>query len=192
MPSSKIRVGELVALCAVNQRTTGTPMNLNPFTYSSRWLFVLVALACAALLGTGYVLQYFFGQDPCPLCLVQRGFYYGVMAASLAGALHGRAGAAYGALGFLFAVGGAATAGRQVWLQHLPADQVPACGPDLFFMLENFPLSRTIGKLFAGSGQCAEVKWRFLELSIAEWSLVWFVLFGAVALWLFWRSIRTR
>ncbi len=167
-------------------------MNLNPFTYPSRRLFALVALACAALLGTAYVLQYFYGQDPCPLCLVQRGFYYGVMAASLVGALHGRAGALYGAFAFLVAVGGAATAGRQVWLQHLPADQVPACGPDLFFMLDNFPLRRTLEKLVAGSGQCAEVTWRFLGLSIAGWSLVWFALFCAVALWLVWRSFRVR
>jgi disulfide bond formation protein DsbB len=99
------------------------------------------------------------------------------MATFLAGAIHAprRAGsAAYASLAVLFALGGAATAGRQVWLQHLPKDKVPACGPDLFFMLENLPLSRTLEKLFYGSGECAAVDWSFLGLSIAGWSLLWF------------------
>ena len=157
-----------------------------------RALFGLGALACAVLLGTGYYLQYFEGQDPCPLCLVQRGFYYAFGAVFLAATLHNpdRTGSiAYSIAGFAVALGGSGVAGRQVWLQHLPADQVPACGPDLFYMLENFPLGRTIEKLFTGSGECAEVKWRLLGLSIAEWSLGWFVLLALLALVL---ALRTR
>ena len=157
-----------------------------------RVLFGLGALACGVLLGAGYYLQYFQGQDPCPLCLVQRGFYYAFGAVFLAATLHnpGRAGGiAYSIGGFVFALGGAGVAARQVWLQHLPAERVPACGPDLFYMLENFPLGRTIEKLFAGSGECAEVKWRLLGLSIAEWSLGWFVLLALLALVL---ALRTR
>ena len=152
-----------------------------------RLLYALPALACAGLLGFGYYLQYFDSQDPCPLCLVQRGFYYGVLAVFAIAALHrpGRAGKwFYCAAGALFALGGFGVAARQVWLQHLPADQVPACGPDLFFMMENFPLSRMLEKLFTGSGQCAEFTWRFLGLSIAEWSLACFAGLAAYAVWL--------
>jgi disulfide bond formation protein DsbB len=154
---------------------------------SARLLYGLGALACAGLLGTGYYLQYFEGQEPCPLCHVQRGFYYAVGFVFLAAALHGpgRAGTiAYGVAGAVLALGGAAVAARQVWLQHLPPEQVPACGPDLFFMLENLPFTRTLEKLVAGSGQCAEVTWRFLGLSIAEWSLAWFSAFALYAVWL--------
>ena len=145
------------------------------------------ALVCAALLAYGYYLQYFQGQDPCPLCLLQRGFYYAILIVLAAGALHdpGRKGAIAYAIGALvFAAGGIATAVRHVWLQHLPPDQVPACGPDLFYMLENLPLGRTLQLLLRGSGQCAEVHWRFLGLSIAEWSLAWFLAFAALALYL--------
>ena len=100
----------------------------------------------------------------------------------------GRAGQfAYALLGLLFALGGAGVAARHVWLQHLPPDKVPACGPDLFFMLENLPLGRTLQKLFEGSGQCAEVKWRFLGMSIPEWSLV---CFGALAIYAAWIMLR--
>lgn len=151
-----------------------------------RIVLALPALACAGLLGFGYYLQYFDGQDPCPLCLVQRGFYYAVLAIFLAAALHHprRTGLRiYGALAAVFALGGFGVAARQVWLQHLPKDQVPACGPDLFFMMENFPLGRTLEKVFMGSGQCAEVTWRFLGLSIAEWSLACFAALAAYALW---------
>jgi len=139
------------------------------------------------LLGFGYYLQYAQGLQPCPLCLVQRGFFYAVMAVFAVAALHGprRVGTVlYSALAVLFALGGAATAGRQVWLQSLPPDKVPQCGPDLFFMLENFPLSRTLEKLFTGTGECAVVDWSFLGLSIAGWSLAWFVALFAYVLWL--------
>ncbi len=152
-----------------------------------RLLYAAPALACAALLGYGYYLQFFDSQDPCPLCLVQRGFYYLVLAIFAVAALHGPGRLVhriYCGLAASFALGGLGVAARQVWLQHLPPDQVPACGPDLFFMMENFPLSRTIEKLFKGSGQCAEVTWKFLGLSIAEWSLAWFAGLAAYALWL--------
>jgi disulfide bond formation protein DsbB len=157
---------------------------------SLRLLYAAGAAICAVLLGTGYYLQYVHGQDPCPLCLVQRGFYYAVLVVLGVAALHepGRRGTiAYSIAAFVFAAGGAGVAARQVWLQHLPPDQVPPCGPDLFFMIENLPLARTLEKLFAGSGQCAEVGWKFLGLSIAEWSLGWFALLALYALWLAFR-----
>ncbi|HVC12327.1 MAG TPA: disulfide bond formation protein B [Burkholderiales bacterium] len=162
---------------------------------SPRLWFALGAVACAGLLAYALVLQYFQGQDPCPLCLVQRGFFTLVMVAFLVGAAHnpGRSGTlVYSVLALLSAAGGLAVAGRQVWLQHLPADQVPACGPDLYFMLQNFPLSRTLEKLFIGTGECAEVKWRFLGLSIAEWSLAWFAALALYALWIAARTRRAR
>ena len=160
----------------------------------SRPAFALPVGVCALLLGYGYYLQHAQGLEPCPLCLVQRGFFYGVAIVCLIAAVHGpaRTGSVlYGGLALLLAVGGAATAARQVWLQHLPADKVPQCGPDLFFMLENLPLARTLEKLVQGSGECAAVDWKFLGLSIAGWSLVWFVLLAAYAVMLATRGART-
>ena len=151
---------------------------------SFRLLAAAGALACAGLLACGYYLQYFEDQDPCPLCLLQRGSYYllGVILAAAAAHAPARKGRiAYGAAAFLAAASGVGVAVRQVWLQHLPKEQVPPCGPDLFFMMENMPLGRTLQLLFRGSGQCAEVDWTFLGLSIAEWSLAWFILFAALA-----------
>jgi disulfide bond formation protein DsbB len=155
-----------------------------------RFAFAAGAVICAALLAYGYYLQFAQGLEPCPLCLVQRGFFYVVMALFIVATLQGPgriASVVYGVLIVLFALGGAVTAGRQVWLQHLPADKVPQCGPDLFFMLENLPLGRTVEKVFQGSGECAAVDWKFLGLSIAGWALVWF---SALALYAAWLAVR--
>jgi len=160
---------------------------------SPRLLFAVPVAVCAALLGFGYYLQYGQGLEPCPLCLVQRGFFYAVMLVSLAGALYGPRGAGmkvYAGIVALLAAGGAGVAGRQVWLQHLPADKVPQCGPDLYFMLENFPLSQTLTKLVTGTGECAVVDWTFLGGSIAEWSLGWFAALALYALWIALRGGR--
>jgi protein dithiol:quinone oxidoreductase len=153
-----------------------------------RVMFGAGAVVCAALLAFGYYLQYVQGLEPCPLCMVQRVFFYLVLVTLTVGALHGPSSSLgmkiYGSVAALFALGGAAVATRQVWLQHLPADKVPQCGPDLAYMLQNFPLSRTLEKLFTGTGECAVVDWSFLGLSIAGWSLVWFVALALYALWL--------
>jgi len=164
-------------------------MNISKLSF--RQMALAGALACAGLLAYAYYLQYFDSQDPCPLCLVQRGFYYAIGMVLLAAAIHGPGwlgGRFYASGAFVLSLGGFAVAARQVWLQHLPADQVPACGPDLYFMVENFPLARTLQLLLRGSGQCAEVHWKFLGLSIAEWSLAWFAFFAFYALYLLFKT----
>lgn len=147
--------------------------------------YALVVLAVAGLLGFGYYLQYGRGLEPCPLCILQRLAFYAVGLAALAAALHGpglRGARLYSGLLALFALAGAAVAGRQVWLQHLPPELVPACGPGLEFMLDTLPLQRVVREVLQGSGECAEAGWTFLSLSIAEWSLGWFVGLAAAGL----------
>lgn len=149
-----------------------------------RTSFALIAAAVAALLGYALYTQYVDGLDPCPLCITQRGFYLLAALFALAAAIQhpGRTGRiVYSALIALSALGGAAVAGRQVWLQHLPPDQVPACGPSLEYMLEQFPLAETLSVLFRGDGNCAEVVWQFLGLSMPEWSLLCFIALIAAA-----------
>ena len=86
-------------------------------------------------------------------------------------------------LAALAALVGAAIAGRHVWLQSLPPDQVPACGPGLEYMLEAFPLSKALSMVFTGSGECANVDWSFLGLSMPAWTLLWFLALAVLALW---------
>jgi disulfide bond formation protein DsbB len=88
----------------------------------------------------------------------------------------GRAGATgYALLQLVVGGAGAGFAARQVWLQSLPKDQVPACGMGLDYMLDTLPLADVLRKVFEGSGECAEKGWEFLRLSIAGWTLVFFI-----------------
>ena len=154
---------------------------------SQRMLFIYGAALCAALMIAALVLQHSLNLEPCPLCIFQRVFVTGLVLLMLIAAVHdpkriGRK--IYGALMLLIAIAGVVVAGRHVWLQHLPADQVPECGPGLQYMLDAFPLNETLAMVFKGSGECAEVQWTFVGLSIPEWTLIIFVGLCAFALYL--------
>ena len=151
---------------------------------TQRYLFLYTALACLALLGFGYYLQFAQGLDPCPLCILQRAAYLGMGLVCLVAFMHGSAARLYSGLALVFALTGAGIAGRQVWLQHLPPERVPECGPGLDFILQAFPLLDALKLIFTGSGECAETVWTFLSLSIAEWSLFWFAGFAALLVYL--------
>lgn len=129
--------------------------------------------------------------EPCPLCWLQRYAFMATGIVSLIGALHnpaGWTGRIYGLLLGLFSTAGLALAGRQLWLQSLPEDQVPACGPSVEYMLDVLPWLDVLRTAIQGTGDCAKVLWTFMGLSIAGWTAVFFsflillglgVLFGA-------------
>lgn len=128
------------------------------------------------------------------MCILQRIAFIALMGVFLVAAVHGpgrRGAAIYSGLAVAVAAAGGSVAARQVWLQHLPKDRVPACGPGLEYLMRKFPLYDVLEKVLAGSGECAEVGWRFLGLSIAGWSLVWFVLLAGFAIAVALRA-RTR
>lgn len=147
--------------------------------------FLLGAVVCAGLMGFALYAQYGLGLEPCPLCVLQRVAVIACGVVLLVGAIHnpGRVGSAiYSLLLVLFAAWGAATAGRHVWLQTLPPDQVPACGAGLSYMLETMPFMEVMATVFRGDGNCAVVEWRFLDLSMPGWTLVFFLTFAVVGL----------
>lgn len=150
-----------------------------------RKIFLLIFVFCTGLLAYGLYLQHIEGLEPCPLCVFQRVAYIAIAVISLIAAMHGPQrtfAIIYFSLIDLSALIGAGIAGRQVWLQHLPADKVPECGPGLDYMLDVFPLTETLSIVFSGSGECAEVNWTFLSFSIAEWSLLMFIVIMAVCM----------
>lgn len=93
-----------------------------------------------------------------------------------------RARRVYLGLGLLALAGGITVAGRHLWLQSLPPDRVPECGPGLDYILDNFPLGDALGLIFKGSGECAKVDWSFLGLSMPAWLLLIFAVMFAVCL----------
>lgn len=137
-------------------------------------------LITAAMIAVALFFQYYMYLDPCPLCIVQR-----VIVIALGGIFFlaflqgpktwGRR--IYGLLLTLASLAGLAVAGRHTWLQHLPAAEVPACGPGLEFWMDTLPATQVFQKVFQGSGECAEVVWTFMGLSIPELSVIAFNLF---------------
>ena len=141
---------------------------------------------CAGLMGFALFAQHVLLLDPCPLCVFQRVAVISIGIIFLVAALHDPSGAGrfvYALLLALAAIGGASVAGRHAWLQQLPPDQVPTCGPGLDYMLETLPFTEVLGKVFTGSGECAEIVWQFLGLSMPAWVLVWMVLLGVSGVW---------
>lgn len=148
-------------------------------------LYLIGLLTSVGLMMCALYFEHFMGLNPCPLCMFQRVFVVAVGVVCLIGFLH-RPGITghrvYAGLTTLFSLAGAAIAGRQVWLQGLPADQVPACGPDLNFMLDAFPLLETISTVLSGSGECAEIQWSFLGMSMPTWMVFIFAVMCLVSL----------
>jgi disulfide bond formation protein DsbB len=147
--------------------------------------YALGFIVCAALMAWALWLQYGEGLEPCPLCMFQRVCVSAVGIVFLIAAIQNprRGGAAfYAVLTLILAGAGAAFAARQIWLQALPADQVPACGMGLAYMMGTLPFTDVVRKVLEGSGECAEKGWVFLGLSIAGWSFVFFASMIAAAI----------
>lgn len=145
---------------------------------SPRPLFFLAFLGCVLLMAAALYLEHVVGLEPCPLCIVQRICVIAFGLVCLVAALHGpgRFGQrVYALLALFFALAGAATAGRQIWLQSVPPEQLEACLPGLKYMIEAFPLQEIVSKVFRGTADCAEVNWTLFGMSIPEWSLLGFI-----------------
>lgn len=132
-------------------------------------------LACAGMMGFALYAQHVLLLEPCPLCVFQRIATISLGLVFLAVTLHdpGRVGARiYGVLIGLVAACGVSIATWHVYLQNLPADEVPSCGPGFEYIMENFALFDALDMIFQGSGECAEVVWRLLGLSMPSWVII--------------------
>ena len=136
-----------------------------------------------------YVLyaQYVLGLDPCPLCILQRVAVIALGLSFLLLALRPpqrkQAKLLASLLLMMISSAGVGIAARHVWIQSLPPDKVPGCGPGLDFMMANFPLSEVLEMVFSGSGECAEISWSFAYLSMPAWALVWLIVLGSFGVW---------
>lgn len=154
---------------------------------TNRNINLSVFIGCLGLILIALYFQHGMGMHPCPLCITQRIFVIGVGLVALLAALHNpgrRARIVYGLMGITLAAAGLGVALRHVWLQSLPDDLVPACGPGLGYMFENFPLQEAITLLLQGDGNCADVSWSLLGLSMPAWVAVCFVAMILVNSWL--------
>lgn len=148
---------------------------------SPRSLCLVGLIACVSLIASAFYMQYEMGLDPCPLCMMQRIVIYILGALFLVAILHRPALTGqriYATLISLVSLAGAGFSSRQLWLQSLPPEQVPACGPSLEYMIDVLPWADVITAMMYGTGDCAKVAWTFLSLSIPAWTLIAFICFA--------------
>lgn len=144
----------------------------------SRSLFFMAFIAGALALGVSYYLEYAVGLLPCGLCLLQRFCLALFTGVCLVASVHGpgRFGAfLYWLLGLFCSLAGTVTAWRQVLLQSDPVQQLSACSPNLADVYASTPWECVIQRLFKGTADCAHISWTLFDLSIPEWSLLFFV-----------------
>lgn len=163
-------------------------MQWNQYRVVSGLLFL------ASIIGMAFALylEHVQGLEPCPLCVFQRVGLIGLGVISLIAFVHHpkRNGLkrGYALLGTISILWSAGVAARHVWLQNLPPDQVPSCGPGLDYWLETLPLKAVFDQVLKGSGECAVVDWTFLGQSLPVWSLVFFSGLVVVSIWQIFRK----
>ena len=146
---------------------------------SSRIINGLGFLTCiGAMTFAVLYLQGVLYLDPCPLCIIDRVLIISMGVIFFLALIHNPARTGqriYGIINLVLVTLAMIVAGRHVWLQYLPPDQVPECGAGLDFMLETMPLNDVLVTIFKGSGECADIQWMFLGLSIPEQTILLFI-----------------
>lgn len=163
--------------------------------FESRGFNLFMAFVCHQLLIAAFYFQYVEGMDPCPLCIFQR---VAVFFLGLVFLLHGihkplagsRFNPAYNLMALFITLIGMGISARHAYLQNLPADEVPACGPSLDYLVDMLPFMEVLDVVLKGSGECAAVSWKMLGLTMPMWLFLFFV--GCLGLlgWRLYRNIR--
>lgn len=146
----------------------------------------LFFMSVAASLIAIFYFQRYLGLEPCPLCIFQRVGVWILGLFAFIGTLVNpkkvwvRITLWIGMMAGVLWGGGVAA--RHVWLQHLPPDQVPACGPGLNYWIETLPVMQVFERVLKGSGECAAIDWQVMGLGIPALTLIMFGVFGLILL----------
>ena len=157
-------------------------------TYASyRMLNFLGAFVCGALLLVAvFYFQNYLGLEPCYLCVTQRVFVALTGIIFLTAALHNPSFSGnkiYAGLSLLSSITGAYFSAKQLWLQSLPEENIPSCGPPVEYLFDAFPMSEVLTMLVRGDGNCAKVQWEFLYISMPGWVLISFIILSLLGLY---------
>lgn len=150
--------------------------------FSRRFSNFLAFLGAVTLLCIAYFyMERYLFLTPCPLCYAQRivvglvGFWF-LLACLFPGGK--TAGSVYAKLIFLTSAFGAALSIRHLYLQSQPKGSMPMCGEDFYQLVKNTPIGEAVHTMILGSGECGDVQWTMLGLSIPGWTLIAFIGFA--------------
>lgn len=162
---------------------------------STRNLLLLMWVSTILLIATALYMQYVMYLIPCALCMTQRVFIVAIGVVALVAWLHKAKTLGirlYSGIGMLLAIIGGGFSSRHIWLQNLPEELVPTCGPSLGYLIETVPLMEALSLLLQGDGNCAEVSWTFLGLTIPGWTLICFIGFFLINAFIFYKTFSHK
>ena len=140
----------------------------------------LLGLACASLVGASFFVEHVLGIEPCPLCIIQRFTYIGLIPVFLAAAMVRPHGGAQRALLWTAAVltlGGLGVAGYQTHLQLFPAPLAATCSASLSYMLDTMAVTEVLARMLHATGDCSDTSFKILGFTLAQASLLIFLSF---------------
>jgi len=156
-----------------------------------RWFNLAGVGIVFALLGYAYFAQYVQGYEPCPLCWFQRYAMLPVAAVFLVAGLHaprGLGARVYAVLGALAGLLGASISGWHIYIQYTP--NPPACSAPFEILWSNRDsVFRFVEGVFLEAGDCADIDWSFLGLSMPTWVLIWFLALAGLAVAANWKRL---
>lgn len=155
-----------------------------------RIIFLIIFLSCAGLIGYAIYLQLFEDLLPCPLCVAQRIAYWAIGLTALIAYFTQSSSVIlkiFRAMIVVFAMTGAVIAGRHAWLIRFPESFECGISPEEAF-LNALPLAQWWPTMFEANGDCADTSWKFLLLTIPDWSLIVFIIIGGATLFSGFRS----
>ncbi len=159
--------------------------NYGPIVNRYEISMLMVLGAVSAVIGAALFFEHVDGQSPCPLCLTQRIWFMVTGLAAFVALIDHPGRRVYPLLVVLSALAGAGFSLRQLYLQQLPPELAPACGPGLDYMMEVWSGFEVLSAMLSGTGDCAAVGWSLLGLSMAGWALVTFIGIVGVAVYPF-------
>jgi protein dithiol:quinone oxidoreductase len=152
-------------------------------------------IAITMVLGFTAFLETYKGLIPCPLCILQRVSLMTLGVLFFLGAiLRVKNPLQYvvSVLSLIVAGCGWTLAARQVWLQYSPTAVAGDCSVGLNYMIQTFPFTEVLKKVFQSNVDCAKVDWDLLGLSLACWSLIFFSILVLMTLWECYRTYCKR
>ncbi|MGB3126898.1 MAG: disulfide bond formation protein B [Pseudomonas sp.] len=161
----------------------------------SRSLFFLAFIAGALTLGASFYLEYGALLRPCFLCQMQRIYLATFTLINLLAAIHSAKRTVaylYGLASMGCALLGAITAVRQVLLQNAAPEQATDCWPSLQYMIENLSLWQALQSTVKGTVDCVDINWTLFDLSLPEWSLLFFLAMLILGVMQFSQSLMSR
>jgi protein dithiol:quinone oxidoreductase len=153
---------------------------LSHFLASPARVAVLLGLVCTGLVGASFFVQHVLGVEPCPLCIIQRLTYLGLIPIFFAAAVarpRGRAQRTFFWTAAILTLGGLGVAGYQSYLQLFPAPVIASCSASLSYMLDTMAFTEVLSRVLRATGDCADTSFKILGLTLAQASVVIFLIF---------------